>query len=59
MAPSFEQAEQFFLNMSCEMRDMGYFIMDRFVKTWPGLLTIDQLREIEIEAQSDSEEEES
>ena len=59
MAPTFEQAEQFFMEMSREMRDMGFFIMDNYVNDWNGLLTIDEIRDNEVEAQTDSEDEDS
>lgn len=61
MAPTYEQVEQFFMDMSSEMQDMGFFVldnlMDNYPDQWRGLRTVDQLRYIEVEAQTDSEDE--
>ena len=55
--PSQEQVERFFMEFAREMREQGEWIMDNYTSDWPGLLTEDQLRDLQVEEQhvTDSE----
>ena len=49
--PSQEQVEQFFMEFAREMREQAEWIMDNYTSDWPGLLTEDQLRDLQVEEQ--------
>lgn len=56
--PSHEQVEQFFIDFAREMREQGHFIMDDYKHDWVGLLTKDEIRNLESEDQNISDDSE-
>jgi len=56
--PTFEEVELFFIGFEIRMRNEGICIFDDYNTPWLGLPTIDDKRDIDVQQQEDTDDDE-
>ena len=56
--PTFEEVELFFIGFEIRMRNEGICIFDDYNTPWLGLPTIDEKRDIDVQQQEDTDDDE-